>query len=90
MEKQRDILTSYHSSIHKILCLFEQMELDKIGRSEYLAYLDNVYVKFLGINQNIAVTIKGLSKLDKNELTHTTVRRVVMGLHDVLDKEGAE
>jgi hypothetical protein len=90
MENQTNVLKSYHGAIHKILCLFEMVDAGEVAFSDYIAYLENVYVRFLGINHNIAVYIKGLSKMPRLEQTHLIVRRIVMDMHSILDKEGID
>lgn len=77
------------NEIFNVLVQFEKIndEDSTVTEQTYCNYLDRLYVWYLGYGNNeIAVMLKGLYDLGKN-VSHSTVRRIVFHIIDILDKE---
>lgn len=75
--------------IYKILPLFEATEQgkDEFALQCYLSYLSRVYIQYLGRgNEEICDLIQGLIKL-KGEAGQKDVKRVVLHMIKVIEKE---
>ena len=80
------------SAIYKILLLFEDIAdpNSKITEQDYLKYLDRIYIRFKGReDEEITDLIKGLIKLH-NQLTQVEVKSVVFHMIEVVEKEESE
>lgn len=78
------------SGIFKILYIYEDAvdENKEVDESDYLAYLDRLYIKYLGKgNEEVYATLKGLHKLGL-KASHKSVKSVVFHLIDSLEKGG--
>lgn len=76
--------------IYKILLLFEdvQSNISTIGETDYLKYLDRLYVRYLGYgNEEIYNTIKGLRALGA-KADHALVKSTVFHLIELVENEG--
>ena len=76
------------NSIYKILGLYEDMadENSQVDLNSYLAYLDRVYIYWLGSGvSEIYNSIKGLYTLGESA-THKQVKSVVFGAIDFINK----
>lgn len=75
--------------IYKILPLFEATEQgkDDFALQCYLSYLGRIYIQYLGRgNEEICDLIQGLIKL-KGEAKQKDVKRVVLHMIKVIEKE---
>lgn len=76
------------SPIYKILLLYEGIEdiNSSVTKEDYLAYLDRLYVRYVGKDeQEIAQTLRGLYLLGV-EASHQTVKRAVFHMIDLAEK----
>ena len=76
-------------SIYKILLLYEDIhdEQTSVTVNDYLVYLNRQYVRFAGVDSEIADTLKGLCVLS-DSLDHKTIKSVVFHLMHLADKKG--
>lgn len=73
--------------LYNILVQYEKVFTREITLDAYLAYLDGLYVWYLGDgNAKIYNTIKGLSVLGV-EASHDTVKRAVFKMIAILEKD---
>lgn len=75
-------------ALYKILLLFEDATdiIPTVTETEYLTYLDRLYIRFLGHgNEEIYNSIKGLQKLGVSA-EHNSVKVAVFNMIDVYKK----
>lgn len=77
------------NEIYNILIQYEKISEDETTEDAYLAYLDSLYVWYVGYDKpKIYNTIKGLYELGL-KANHETVRRAVFKIIHLLEKDGA-
>ena len=75
------------AGIYKILLLYEDClnAQSDVSEMEYIAYLNRLPIRYVGINKEIAETIDGLREYGI-EIEHDRLKQVVFHMIDLLKK----